>query len=171
MSPSQASETCASASSATSACGEFIMRSGRWSVKNAVLTGPRIYADRQRIRQVQDWRCNSLSISDPRGSPSIRGKILSGLIVIATITTVAHPAVAQVSIAISIASISENEIAKAIPPWSAAVPTAIARIVAVNKLAALVLGMRTAKYPAPTMATSAALCGGCCWNHYCQQHC
>jgi hypothetical protein len=106
----------------------------------------------------------------PRPSAAKNNR-LSGrlqLPVVITVATIANPVVAQISIPNPLASIPRKNAADSIPTPPATVPTAVSRIVAVNKLAALVVA--AAKYSAPTMAPSPALANSCCWNHHCQQH-
>ena len=71
MSPSQASETCASASSATSACGEFIMRTGLDSVKKPLVVYPR--ASRCPPNRINDFRSRGVQLAGRDSAKSVCG--------------------------------------------------------------------------------------------------
>ena len=100
--------------------------------------------------------------------------------VVIAVAAVANPVVAQIPIAIPVASISEDCITDAISSRSATVYATISRIMAVNKLAALIVA--AAKYSAPAICSVAAICSAAamatsvalsrcgCWNHHRQQH-
>lgn len=192
MSPSQASETCASASSATSAYGNSLCERG-WTLsrKHSLWMGTRDVST-WRFRFSTRNRCVKTKLGAvPTGSPipGARGRYSSQFCICLPLPVFRQPQlVAAIAPIIPIhSSVANNEsIIVDIPmttsanaaapediPYTrsarpTAIPAAISGVVAVYKFAAFII--RVAENPTAAMTSSPALAQSCCWKNHRQQY-